>query len=1232
MKFYNTISNTRLNFGRLSILFIMLTFFTLLFYSHSEAKPPITITLHIELGKLDSLGNCHYIDKLRLCSMWIDVSWARTLSAAATYDGENITLNFLDELPIKDDVFEIGDDFELSADLNAAFNSNKTITLLKGNYPVRYEGTPFGSVTIPVGVLPQSLAMNCGIIQDGHFENVTATGTGSNITNTSNPWKPGANSPQWGSTNDCDGRGGYAQFWGNQVVGESIIQTLGFGGIMKGQRYNLSFCAKLMPTQNSLNPNHVRIRVIAYNGTAPHRASLPTSNATLIYETPTITSTTWQTFNSCSWIADKNYTNIEVLPVNNSTLNDGNYVSWGHVDNMKLCQVDPCEGLNFKIYPDQTIKDKCCFKVDLNLQSCFTNLKGVRIKTPAGVTIASASAPTPWTQSGLTANTVVWNRPLNAFGTYLGGTLCLNAPNTSPFFVMIEWIDNNDSVFCRTERKLQCPPPCLEIESLKSITCIGYDANGYPQYNFCMNLINNSTPQTISMISASGTFSPSSYLLSSGASTICGVFTANSPTPPTSINITSGTADGTCHDSIDVKIPNDCPPKECLTIEEARLSCLSTNQQGGSTYQFTYVITNLSGVLPNTITISSNGGPEFVISNLPLNTATLLNGVIQYATPINGLICLTFTIRNSQNVVICSERVCIKAPVCEDCCTGFDKGIKVNSVTRTGVNSNGDNISMNITFAPNRPIKTMNATIVSASRRKVAPVVGAWERIYGDIGGAVAIPMPTGPGLRYYGGIAPSTSFAVPTLKTREVEWGTNYAGTTGSFNTTIGLLFPAPLGGSWTNPTVDELDYYLRISMTDVKCVTCDTLIHITLKRKSSPWIAVDASAGNVIKRKIDGKKYEEIQSNALEAGSALQLKMTSTEQGVLTLKLPVDKNTPAEEKITIVGIGFYPEEIIDIEEFSPISSNFKKEANDEYLYCSGKLTEGENASFDLIFNNPPFDRWNNTVVIKYMIGTTQEAMTDFVNIVGSIPVENSGGDKFEELSEASAKPRTYALSFTNANKSNRAIASVDFRMPKGVKLLAYGSGLSDSLLLETRAIFNNEAVKTASYLVPVEDYNNPNSTTVKFKESLNPGESVKPIYITVIGGESAIDIGFTTRDEDGTVLSEGTVKPTVPLSINTDDENGATSGASMILDVYPNPASNSTTINLGLLNSEIVGILVTDMQGKEVATVLNERLLNNGDNVFILNTDYLNSGTYTVTAKTHNGKIVSTKLQITK
>lgn len=1068
------------------------------------------------------------------------------------------------------------------------------------------------------------LVDKCSYIQDGSFSNVSVSG--SNITNASMPWQIGIQSPQWGGTNDCDGAGGYAQMWGNNTVGESVIQALGSGGIIKGERYDLSLCAKLMATQNSLNPNHVRIRVIAYNGTAPHRAALPTANATLLYETPTITSTTWQNYSSCSWIADKNYTNIEVLPVNNSILNNGNYVSWGLVDNMQLCKVDACDGLGLRIYPDQNSGDKCCFNVDAILQNCISNLKGVRITTPAGVTIASASAPTSWTQSGLTTNTVFWSSPANNSGTSTGGKLCVNAPNSNPFYVIMEWIDNNDSVFCRSERKLTCPPPCMEIEQIKEIKCSGYDANGYPIYNYCLNVINNGTPQSVSITSTSGVFTPITATLASGVNTICGVFTANTPTPPASITITLSIPGTNCTDAIDLKLPNDCPPKECLKIDEVKIDCYATNQNGGSTYQYSWVINNLTGVLPNTVTVTSNGGIEAVYTNVPLNVATLETGLIQYATPVNGQICLKFTVKNANGVIICVEKICFKPPVCEDCCSNFDKGIRVNSVTRTGVNYNGDNVSMNITFAPNRPIKTMSATIVGANRRQVSPIVGNWGRIFGDFGGAVAIPTPNGPGLRYYGGIAPSTSFVNPTLTTRETKWGTNYSGTTGPFNTTIGLIFPAPLSGPSYHPTVDELDYYLRISMTDVKCITCDTLIHITLKRKSSPW---KTETWGDPHENLNGKhlKGSQVQGTAEQASSTIQLKMNSEDKGILTIISPEDTQTPSDEKITVIGVGFFPEETIDLEDFSPISASFKKEANDEYMYCAGKLLGGQSASFDVKFTNPLFDKWDNTVVIKYRVGNDDNIMTDYVSVVASKPVVQTGGDEFIELSNTSIKARTYALSFTNGNKSKRPIASVELRMPDGVKLLAYGSGLPDTVQLGSKATYNNESAKSGSYLIPIENFDNQN---IKYKDPLNPGETVKPIYITISGGESIIDIGFTSKDEDGTVLSEGVIKPLVPLSVTPND--GATTGADMMLDVYPNPANNSTTVNLGLQKSEMVGIMVTDMQGKEIVTIVEEKLLQYGENIFVLNTNYLTSGTYNVTARTHSGLIVTTKLQIVK
>jgi hypothetical protein len=1131
-----------------------------------------------------------------------------------------VDIELLEPLAEKTSTYTVSQDAELPLEASYALGTTKQIVVLKGEYKINYSASMFGTIeAIPISLTEAIAPINCSLVQDGNFANVTAPG--SNISSTSTPWKPGIGSPQWTPADGCDGVGGYALMWGNKVVGESIIQTLGSGGFVKGQRYDLSFCARLRAFNQI---NHVRVRVIAYNGTAPHRGTSPTS--TIIYESPDITATSWQNFNACSWIADKNYTNIEILPVNSSSLNDGNYVSWSDIDNVKICQVNACDGLDFKIYPDQSNQGKCCYKVDLNLQNCISNLKGVRIITPSGVTIASASAPTLWNQTGLASSSVFWNIPsVTAPLSATGGTLCLTAPNSNPFFITIEWTDTNDSVFCRTERKLVCPAPCMEIEKLKSITCIGYNDKGYPQYNYCLDVVNNGIAQTALISTNSGIIAPSPVTLPSGASLLCGTYTANNTTPPASIVITVSV--NGCKDSIVVKLPTDCPPRQCLELERTSLKCLATSASGGTTYEYSWLLTNVSGVTPNTVTVTSSGGYETVYNNVTL--ASQLTGVLQNATPVNDSICLTFTLRNVEKVVICTKTICLAAPKCQNCCDNFYKGVKVNSVRSTGINSNGDNISMNMSFAPNRPIRSMTATIVGASRRRTAPTVTAWERIYGDIGGATAIPSPTGPGLRYYGGIAPSTSFVNPTLKTREVEWGTNYAGTTGTFSTTIGLLFPEPLPGSIFRPSVDELDYYIRIAMTDVNCIRCDTLIHVTMRRSSSPWNTVtQADIKSSVKGIINPKNTQILGATSTESGSPLVLKMNSKDKGVLTLQLPIDNSTTNDEKITVVGVGFKPEEIIDISEFTPITSNFTSVPNQDTLYCAGQLKEGETASFNVLFNNPPFNRWENTVVIKYQIGTEPDTLTDYVTVVASVPVESPGGDRFDDVTDKTLKPRTYALSFTNANKSNRAIASVELHMPKGIKLLAMGSGLGDTVSLETVATFKDDTTKIESFLVPLLKGGS------QQKATLNASENVKPIYITVIGGTAGagFDIGFTTIDEDGVVLSEGTIKLTIPLSIKKDEGDGARTGETILLEVYPNPASNSATINLGLLNNEVLNIVVTDLNGKEISIIVDGKAVQNGNHAFILNTEMFPSGSYIVSARTHDGRIVSTQLKVVK
>lgn len=1220
-----------------SAILFMLIFHFVGFPLFSETPPvKIKVKISFELGARrviveDGLGKkkatCEPVTELRICILGggtIDIGDGRVIETTYDIDKQKLKFDFTDPLPshLRTDTFYVDEDTPLSEGLSQLYGVSKQIYISKGSYPVDFTKNVFGTVDFSVGLNKTSTLITCNIIQDINFASVTTYPNSSDINATSSPWKPGVGSPQYSPSGGCDNTAGYTLMWGNNVVGESIRQDLGSGGVKKGQRYDLSFCARLRPSQNNLVPDHVRVRVIAYNSTLPSRGILPI-DATVIYETPTITSNVWQTFTSCSWIADKDYTKIEILPVNNSSLNNGAFVSWSDVDNVRMCQVNQCDGLNFKISPNQKTPGQCCYNVDLSITSCITNLKGVRIKTPAGITLQSATAPTLWSQSGLTSSETVWNAPTTTLPiTSTGGSLCFTAANSVPFFITIEWLDNQNNVFCRTERKVSCPPPCMEIEKIKSMSCIGYNNLGYPEYKYCIEIVNNGVQQTALVQTNAGIMSPSSFTIPSGIGTICGTFTANSATPPA--NVQFMVAVNGCKDSIIVKLPNDCPPKQCMEIERFSLKCLATNQQGNTTYEYSWLLTNTSGVLPSTITVTSNGGQETTYNNVSL--ASEYKGTLQYATALKDSVCVTFTLRNSEKAIICIKTLCLSAPKCSNCCDNFYKRIKLNSVKSTGVNTNGDNISMNMTFAPNRPIRSMTATVVSASRRRIAPFTSAWERIYGDIGGAVVISTPVGPGLRYYGGISPSTSFIASTQKTREVEWGINYSGTTGIFNTTIGLLFPEPYTGGFTKNNLDELDYFLRISMTDINCIRCDTLIHVTMRRSSSPWNTI--TNNSVITRGEKESKADKVLSseNNSENDAPLSLIMKSKENGTLKLSLPINNSTSAEEKISVIGIGFIPNPIIDIKEFSPLTSNFTYVPNNDTLFCTGLLKEGESASFNLVFNNPPFVRWNNTVIIKYKVGTDSDTLTDYVDIIAAIPVETMGGDLVEETIDLTVKPRTYALSFTNSNKSKLPIASIEIRLPKDISLLAIGSGLGDTIRFETVANFIDDTTKDQNFIVP---YNN----STRHKTTLNEGEVVKPIYMTVSGGSSGFDCDFITRNEDEVILSEGKIKLTKPLSIQQSD-NAKTGLLNAInMDVYPNPASvRHITLNLVVQASEVVTITINDINGKELIIVTENNILSPGNSAFIIDTEVLASGNYLITTKTRKGEIFSTYLNVVR
>ena len=199
---------------------------------------------------------------------------------------------------------------------------------------------PMTIATSPVGRVDCKCEKN--ILADGGFENLTASG--SNITAGSTPWKRNTNTPQWTpAAGPCNK--GYVQMWGNQTVGESIIQT--GVTIIPGHKYSVKFTAKFFnPT--ATNP-FVRLKVSAFSG-----ASAAYNPADVVGVSQNISSTSWATYTLPIWTAPPTptLTGIQLHPENGSALNDGNYVSWIQIDAICITEVpDPCACINYPQKP-----------------------------------------------------------------------------------------------------------------------------------------------------------------------------------------------------------------------------------------------------------------------------------------------------------------------------------------------------------------------------------------------------------------------------------------------------------------------------------------------------------------------------------------------------------------------------------------------------------------------------------------------------------------------------------------------------------------------------------------------------------------------------------------------------------------------------------------------------------------------------------------------------------------
>ncbi|MCC7245885.1 MAG: DNRLRE domain-containing protein [Saprospiraceae bacterium] len=167
------------------------------------------------------------------------------------------------------------------------------------------------------------------LVQNGSFSEGFSQGnlgTGGTLSN----WQTVSATPQVISHDSCYDAGAI-QMWGNQVVGESVGQTVNF---VAGKQYKVQFCGMWMPTVQ----DNVRIRFRASNG-APGSYNACSGTCDEIFLSP-VMGTSWNTFTSPVWTATQNFNYLTVSIWNDFAINDGAYVSWARVDDICISVVD----------------------------------------------------------------------------------------------------------------------------------------------------------------------------------------------------------------------------------------------------------------------------------------------------------------------------------------------------------------------------------------------------------------------------------------------------------------------------------------------------------------------------------------------------------------------------------------------------------------------------------------------------------------------------------------------------------------------------------------------------------------------------------------------------------------------------------------------------------------------------------------------------------------------------
>ncbi|MBI5324383.1 MAG: T9SS type A sorting domain-containing protein [Ignavibacteriae bacterium] len=512
-------------------------------------------------------------------------------------------------------------------------------------------------------------------------------------------------------------------------------------------------------------------------------------------------------------------------------------------------------------------------------------------------------------------------------------------------------------------------------------------------------------------------------------------------------------------------------------------------------------------------------------------------------------------------------------------------------------------IKQNLTALPG-PIIRVAATIVSAQIQ--TPTSSIAYHSYSDILGAKAFYpfwVPSGSSILCpLGGPATNPSngllgvfgtFRSEPFYSREVIWG-DYHHVLSSVvlnNANMELLIEFP---PVTSRTGDRLKFIIRYEFTDTNCCTCDKLFEYYIDRK---YFSDNLTHGEVKK----DKNGNIIQGQ--EADNDVYITMTDYQNGTLH----ISNTSNGQNAITITNVELTPQYPVEIDTMHDNSTGSIKVGRIAKLPVN--IGAGSQSDITLGYDNSvEKGLFTNTVTLMFIYNDLplDTLNLDLENI--NSRVEGGGGDQLALDNTANLQNvYTYALNLSNANSYEEGIRSIELKTPAGADLLAVGPVID-----QQQIILNAYSIGGAnSQLLPQV----PASAEVS---SILPGESVKPIYIS-LRGTGTVNIDFVTYNGNDEKMTEGTFQ-LVTSVVNLDD-NGNQNADFTFVNCYPNPASNNVTFQF-IARHDInnVTLELTDVTGHVVARILDNNSISTGNHVVVFNTNKLASGAYYYTLRSGN------------